>query len=366
MRADVVAALPGWVTARLIVVAALALSHFLVNHLHPTASGVTFRVDQGLLGWDAGFYRAIASHGYAPLGHAAARFWPLVPLVARYLALGIAGATGVTLLIVANASALALGALLHRLVIVETGDRALARRAAWLIALVPPAVVLVMGYAEATAIALAVAAFLALRTRRWAWAAAAGLLAGLARPLGVLLVVPAALEAARGWSGVSRRDGISRVSAVVAPAVGGAIFLLWSWLAYGDPLIPVHAQQAVGQRGGFVDPVTSLGHEARLFVHGHIGSGLHDPWALGLVVLLVVCAFRWPASYTAFAAATLILALSSRNLDSLERYALSAFPLVLAGATLTASGRVERGVLALSAAGMAGYATLAFLNAYVP
>jgi hypothetical protein len=27
---------------------------------------------------------------------------------------------------------------------------------------------------------------------------------------------------------------------------------------------------------------------------------------------------------------------------------------------------VERGVLALSAAGMAGYATVAFLNAYVP
>jgi hypothetical protein len=362
----VVAALPGWVTARLIVVAALALAHFLVNHLHPTATGVSFRVDQGLLGWDAGFYRAIASHGYAPLGHSATRFWPLVPLVARYLALGIAGATGVTLLIIANASALALGALLHRLVLVETGDRALARRAAWLIALVPPAFVLVMGYAEATAIALAVAAFLALRTRRWEWAAAAGLLAGLTRPLGVLLVVPAAIEAARGWSGISRREAVARVSAVVAPAAGGAIFLGWSWLAYHDPLVPVHAQQAAGQRGGFVDPVTSLGHEARLFVHGHIGSGLHDPWALGLVVLLVVCLFRWPASYSAFAAATLVLALSSRNLDSLERYALSAFPLVLAGATLTASGRVERGVLALSAAGMAGYATLAFLNAYVP
>jgi hypothetical protein len=84
------------------------------------------------------------------------------------------------------------------------------------------------------------------------------------------------------------------------------------------------------------------------------------------VVLLVVCLFRWPASYGAFAAATLVLALSSRNLDSLERYSLSAFPLVLAGASLTASGRVERGVFALSAAGMAGYATLAFLNAYVP
>src|SRR5437016_6419931 len=279
MRADVVAALPGWVTARLIVVAALALAHFLVNHLHPTAAGVSFRVDQGLLGWDAGFYRSIASHGYAPLGHSATRFWPLVPLLARYLALGFASATGVTLLVVANVSALGLGALLHRLVLVETGDRAMARRAAWLIALVPPAFVLVMGYAEATAIALAAAAFLALRTRRWEWAAAAGLFAGLTRPLGVLLVVPAAVEAARAWSGISRREAVARVGAVVAPAAGGAIFLGWSWLAYHDPLVPVHAQQAAGQRGGFVDPVTSLAHEGRLFVHGHIGSGLHDPWA---------------------------------------------------------------------------------------
>lgn len=367
IRADVMAALPGWITARLVVLAALALAHFLVNHLHPTAPDVSFRVGQGLLGWDAGFYRFIASHGYAQLIHlGGARFWPLYPLVARYLALGIAGGTGTTLLIIANASALALGALLHRLVLVEKDDEALARRAAWLIALVPPAFVLVMGYAEASAIALAVGAFLGLRTRRWEWAAAAGLLAGLTRPLGVLLVLPAAVEVARTWSGTSRREAVSRLGAVVAPAVGTAIYLGWSWVALGDPLVPVRAQQASGQRGGFVDPITSLGHEARLFVHGHIGSGLHDPWAIGLVLLLVVCAFRWPASYTAFAAATLLLALSSRNLDSLERYALSAFPLVLTGAALTASGRVERGVLALSAAGMAGYATLAFLNAYVP
>src|SRR5207302_6716374 len=164
-------------------------------------------------------------------------------------------------------------------------------------------------------IALAVAAFLALRTRHWEWAAVAGLLAGLTRPLGVLLFVPAALEAARGWSGVSRREAAARVSAAVAPIVGGAVFLGWSWLAYGDPLVPVHAQQAAGQRGGFVDPAPSPAHEARLFVHGHIGSGLHDPWALGLLVLLVVCLFRWPVSYGAFAAATLVLALSSRNLD---------------------------------------------------
>src|SRR5262249_47590690 len=153
------------------------------------------------------------------------RFFPLVPLVARYLALGVTAATGVTLLVFVNLSALALGALLHRLALAETGDRSLARRAAWLVALVPPAFVLRWGYAEATALALAVAAFIALRGRHGGWAAAFGLLAGLARPLGVLLVLPAAIEAARGWSALSRRDVLARVPAVVTPAVGGAIFL---------------------------------------------------------------------------------------------------------------------------------------------
>jgi hypothetical protein len=62
----------------------------------------------------------------------------------------------------------------------------------------------------------------------------------------------------------------------------------------------------------------------------------------------------------------LLAALTSKNLDSLERYALSAFPFALAGATLTASPRVERTTLVLGAAAMEGYALLAFLNAVVP
>jgi hypothetical protein len=62
----------------------------------------------------------------------------------------------------------------------------------------------------------------------------------------------------------------------------------------------------------------------------------------------------------------LVVALSSRNLDSLERYALSAFPFVLTGASLLANPRAERAMLVLGAAAMEGYALLAFLNAVVP
>jgi hypothetical protein len=56
----------------------------------------------------------------------------------------------------------------------------------------------------------------------------------------------------------------------------------------------------------------------------------------------------------------------SSNLESFERYALVAFPLVLTATTLTTGRRIERAVLVASGAAMSLYALLAFLHAYVP
>ena len=58
--------------------------------------------------------------------------------------------------------------------------------------LAPPAFVFVMGYSEALLVLLAVAFFLAIRRGNWWWAGLFGYLAGTARPIGCLLVVPAA------------------------------------------------------------------------------------------------------------------------------------------------------------------------------
>ncbi len=90
------------------------------------------------------------------------------------------------------------------------------------------------------------------------------------------------------------------------------------------------------------------------------------PWVVLVVVLLVVCWRRLPASYAAFATGVVLVALSGTNLDSFERYALERLPLVIVGAMRLASRRVERVVLALSAAGLAAYALLAFFNLSVP
>ncbi len=391
--------LPQWLVARVLVLGTLALAHLVVDRTHPATAGVAARVHEGLLGWDAGWYEAIARFGYHPLGHQALRFFPLFPLMGRALAALPGISDGTALVVIANLAALAGTALLRILVLRETGDARLANRSVWLMSLAPPNFVLVMAYAEGPLLVCTVGTFIAIRRGVvpssppglpnpgssggggpspapavpssparpiWWVAVVLGIVAGLTRPLGVLLVFPVAVEAGRRWSRSTMKERIVASAAVVAPAAGAGIFLVWSWIAYGNPLLPVTVQTQAGHHGGLSDPFRTLLDDARGVLHHHFGTALHVPWVLLVAVLVVVCWRRLPASYAAFATAVVLVALSGTNLDSFERYALSAFPLVIAGALLTAEPRVERSVLALLAAGLVVYALLAFLNLSVP
>jgi hypothetical protein len=370
-------AAPPWLLARAVVLASLAVARELVSDGRLSAQSAS-RVRQGLLGWDAGWYEAIAKHGYAGAGPASLRFFPLVPALARGVSELPGVSVGAALIVVSNLSALAGAAVLACLVRRETGDAQLARRATWLLCLAPPAFVFVMGYAEATFVLLCVGAFFCMRRRRWWAAAALSVLAGLARPLGALLVVPAAIECARAWrqthparSTISPPSSRSSRTAALVSVAGGPIgcgaFLAWCGWRYGDAFAPLRIQEQSGHRGPLADPLQTLGHDASLLLHGnHIGTALHLPWVVLAVLLAIVCSARLPASYAAFSFCVLAVALTASNLDSFERYALSAFPLVVAGATLYRSPRAETAVLVLATAGLACYSILAFTGLYVP
>jgi len=365
--ADLCAALPGWVVARVVVLGALVVAHVVAAKVDRQVPGFSSRLHRGLLSWDGRWYFDIADRGYEALPDESLRFFPLYPLVALALSPLFLGHIGAALLVVSNLAALALGAVVHRLCLVETGDDALAHRAAWFVALAPPLLVMVMGYGEPVALALSVACVLALRRRRWGWAAAAGFLAGLTRPVGLLLVLPAAIEAARGLRDAPARERSTRALAVAAPAAGAGTFLLWVWIRFGDPFIPLEVQNRGYLRGGFIDPLTTLFRSTVDVVEGHGGlNGMHLPWVVIVVALTVVVCRRWPAAYGAYAVASLILALSARNLGSFERYGFGAFPVILALATITVRPWAERALVAICAATMAVYATLAFLLYYVP
>ena len=364
----VVSVLPAWLTARVLVGLALLVAHLGVRSLRPDNPAAVQRVHQGLLSWDAGWYRSIAAHGYAAAGRQSLRFFPLFPMLGRYLGHLPGLDIGAALVVVANvASLLALAALLL-LVRHDLGDAALARRSVWLLALAPSAYSMVLAYSDALLLLCSVVTFLGIRTGRWWWAAAAGLAAGAVRPVGVLLVLPVALEL---WS---RRDSltspgrrIAGAAALVAPAVGAGGFLLWVGRAFGDAWLPLTVQEQGGHRGQLALPFDAMGHDVVAALHGHhLGSASHVPWVVVCVALAAVAWRRLPRSYALYATVVLVASLSSTNMDSFERYALAAFPLVVAASTATSRRPVELTVLVASAVAMTGYALAAFLGVVVP
>ncbi len=338
LPASLRAALLPFAVARVVVLGALGLAHFIVDRTHPAAPAVAARVHAGLLGWDAGWYETIARDGYGPLGRESLRFFPAVPLLTHALAWVPGLGDGPALVLLANAAALAATAMLFTLVRREAGT-AVARRTVWIFSLLPAAFVLVMGYAEPVLLVFAVGCFLALRPPPGAGARPHFVLAGalafagaLTRPIGVLLALAVVAELVRWWPRLGRAERVAGIGATAAPFVAVVAFLAWAKHVVGDWWAPLRVQLQGSHHGGLSDPFTTMYHDARGVLHHHVGTALHLPWVLVALALLIVCWRRLPAPYTLFAAAVLATAVAGSNLDSFERYALSAFPLSIAAA----------------------------------
>ena len=354
-----------WVLARVLTGTALGLARYLTSHVEIHSPKALTAAHEGLTSWDASWYLAIARTGYGSLPNSGLRFFPLYPELIRFGHVITQAPYSLLSLILANTASLVAAVLLYLLARREL-DQSVASRSIWLLCLAPASFVLVMGYAESLLLCFAIGTFLALRRKAFLVAGLLGLLAGLTRPLGLVLVLPALVEALRGFNKASAKDKGSRLTAVLGPVVGTGIYLAWVAAAFGDFLLPLRAQTSSSAHGGLSNPFVVTYDALRDLFHGHVGTALHVPWIVLSLLLLVICFKKLPLAYGLFTAGILVAALSGHNLDSFERYAISAFPLLLAGGTLLRSERVANPVFILSSAGLLGYALLAFLGAYVP
>ena len=238
-------AVGSWLTARVLVAAGLALSAAIVSKVNEV-SPTTHLTHVGLLGWDAHFYSDIARVGYGGVSPDTRRFFPLLPMLTWLFGAG-GHATGVVLIVLVNTLAFFYGVALIKLARFEGMSEETARKAVWLLALAPPAFVMVMGYTEALAGLLAVIVFYGIRSGRWWLAAAAGLLSGLSRPPGALLLVPVVIEVWRSRSLV--QSWLARIAAVIAPVLGPIAYLSYVGARFGDALQPLSVQQKAQLHG---------------------------------------------------------------------------------------------------------------------
>lgn len=357
-RRDLRAALAPWIVAHVLVVISMVAGRFIVDHVSRGNNPGQSR--NGLFAWDGGWYRDIAQHWYPAMPRTAVRFYPLYPAVGRGLGWLLSGAYGAVLVVVASVAALLAAALFHRLLIVDGHGAVAARHGVWMFTLFPAAGVLVLAYAEALFMVLSIGCVLALRRQHWLTAAGLGCAAATCRPFGLLLVLAALIEVAR-----HRQWSWRPVLAVVAPALGTGAVALLAHDVTGSWTAPLHEQNVL--RGDFVDPVTrTLRAVGDLLGHERL-DGLHAPFVVAFIVLLVIASRRLPLSYSLYAGACVALALSAENLNSFERYGLNAFPLVIVLTLLTARSAVGRRLAVVgSGAGFVALATLAFAGRYVP
>lgn len=339
-REALIAALPAWLLGHALVVAvgAIAASRYGVSPLHV---------------WDADWYYKLGVDGYGAHGAEGSRFFPLLPVIVGAGAwLGLPAKAW--LVGVCWVAALFFGAAVYRLTVLETGDEAAGRRAAWLTQLVPGAGVLAIGYTEGLAGLLAALYFVALRHSSDTRAGLVfGALSGLVRPTGPVLALPGAVEALRTgrWRSVTARG----LALAAAPLVGTGAYLVWNWAAFGDPLTPYRVQSADDLRGGLVQPPWE-------FLARDTPGGY--PWELVLALLavagvaLLLCLRLLPLTYLAWSVPMVGLAVTAWGLHSLPRYLAAVFPLWMAVALACRRRWLWLIVLAVSVAGFAWVAYL--------
>ena len=114
------AVLVPYVMSRGIVVFALVLTRHVLRA--GSAAPLPLQARLGLLGWDAAWYRDIARSGYGGVQKVGLRFFPLFPVLARVVSRFPGVSAGAAVLVVANVSALAVGALMYELAFRERQD----------------------------------------------------------------------------------------------------------------------------------------------------------------------------------------------------------------------------------------------------
>ena len=298
--------------------------------------------------WDADWYINIARHGYFNAQSAA--FFPLFPGLTRIVSIPFFGHTVLAAIVVANLGTLAALIGIALIAAHERANRATphpdpppqggrenSATAAMAIAVSYPfAFFMIVPYAEGLLFGL-IALSLYFSRRAWWWpAAAAGFLAALSRPTGMIVFLPIVWEVGRqhGWWAslrhrrwlvrMSPKTGVAAAAAVLSAPAGLIAFMLFLGARFGDPLLFIHAQERYWGRQtmSLIDVISLL-----------VKNLAHTPaWtaaqALELSALLPVIGFtivtiayirRLPFAFTLLMAALLFLTLDAPILAATEK-----------------------------------------------
>lgn len=273
--------------------------------------------------WDAGWYLQIAQQGYTPQSIA---FFPLYPLLLSWGSALTGWSLPLTGFLLSNVLALAAGYLLWRLARREFGE-AVAFRAVTFLYLAPASLYLSANYTESLYLAASLAAWAAGFEERWWWAGLLGALASLTRPTGILLL-PAMMVwylLRHQWRPPATWRTLKDMTGIGVTALGALSYYVYLFSNYGGLTGYLQAQAHWGRHVGPLVIAQMLWHvpgQSNLLLQGYLP---------GLVLAGVTVALMVMRRYqeAILVAGTLLLSIGTGSFESVQRFALTLFPLHL-------------------------------------
>jgi Mannosyltransferase (PIG-V) len=319
--------------------------------------------------FDGLWFLRIAAHGYAN-GDGSAAFFPLYPIIIRGVSFAIGGHPLAAALLISNASFAGSLVVMYALTMREIGSVDVARRSVLYVAVFPTSFFFLAPYSESLFLLLVLLMFWFVRKDRWAPAALAAAGAALTRNLGVLLVVPLAVEAYQQWRSHGRYL-VRRLAWSLAPVLAVIPYLLYWQAVSGDWLAPKN-QQANWDRVP-ENPLLTMAkgtHEAWRWIGIYPGGYHLLDWLIVVPVLAaaVYVLVRFRPTYGAYVWASLlpplVFVFAGRPLMSLPRFALTLFPIFWAFARCTTRSRGLQDALVVTSSVLLGVLLLLFVNWY--
>lgn len=342
---------------------------FLINAVVPMAGREQFTVFPStnvfwdtFARFDSGWYFNIARYGYEWVegGRSNLAFFPLYPMLMRYVALGLGGGrsrvyiAGILISWIAFVLAMIV---LHRLARVELKDEDAATRAVVCAAVFPFAFFFGVVYTEALFLFLSVTAFYAFRTKQWWLGGLAGALVTATRANGFFIVPALALIAWREARG-DRPAMLRAALALACTLIGVGAYSAWVYSVTGHPFEWANTINRwnwhPGATAGWTPLVTVV---VAMFTNPYefitsspqaVVDLLNAGAGLALLAATPFIWIRFGPAYPVLILLNLYVPLSSGALEGIGRYAAVLFPFALWLATLR-EPLVRTGVIVVSA-----------------
>ena len=329
-----------------------ALMAFIVNVVFPLAQKQQFTVlDRTNLLWDtfarydSGWYFGIARHGYEFVegGRSNLAFFPVYPLLMRYVGLALGGGrqnlylAGVIISWVAYVLAMVMLYRLGRTYV----PRAAAERAVIFASVFPFAFFYGVVYSEAVFLLFTVTTFYGFRTKRWWLGAAAGALASATRVNGILVLPALALLAwqTAGQDPAARKRALAAVALVPVGLVLYSVYvdtLSGSYLEWSYSIQRWNYSIAGSPFKGFAFMLSELMTRPYQYITTNATAPydiLNGFTGLAFVLSLPFVGRRFGAVFVVFMALNLWLPLSSGVFEGVGRYCAVLFPFYFVMAT---------------------------------